>query len=181
MLFDELLRQCHRIIEPDIETSELCLEDTEDVYYHFGGSIICSMLHRRYTKIKSCPLNQKDRVLQEITVLQQLTVHQKEDKHHVPDYLQYRDEGYMYFPCVELLLFLKAVDIATKKGINNTSFSQQGSDMLTSIVEKVNGNPNLQSLFLSTVVTKVPNFDDLPFTNRRCTTIQRSCAKIDPY
>ena len=59
-LFDKLLRQCHRIIEPDIETSELCLEDTEDVYYRFGGSTICSMLHSRYNKIKSCPLNQKD-------------------------------------------------------------------------------------------------------------------------
>ena len=70
----------------------------------------------------------------------------------------------MYFLCVELLPNLKAVDIATKQEINNTSFSQQGSEMLTSIVEKVNGNPNLQSLFLSTVVTKVPNFDDLPFT-----------------
>ena len=83
---------------------------------------------------------------------------------HVPDYLKYRDEGHMYFPCVELLPFLKAVDMATKKEINNTTFSQQGSDMLTAIVEKVHGDPNLQSLFVTTVITKVSHFDSLPFT-----------------
>ena len=121
------------------------------------------MLHNRYTKIKLWPLNQKDWVSQEITVLQQLSVHRKEDKDHVPDYLKYRDEGHMYFPCVELLPFLKATDIATKKEINNTTFSQQGSDMLTTIVEKVYGDPNLQSLFVTTVVNKVFKFDDLPF------------------
>ena len=129
------LHQCHRIIEPDIQASELCSEDSEDVYYRFGGWTMRSMLHNRYTKIKSCPLNQKDIVSQEITVLQQLSVHKKEDKDHVPDYLKYHDEGHMYFPCVELLPFLKAVDIATKKEINNTTFSQQGSDMLTTNLE----------------------------------------------
>ena len=53
----------------------------------------------------------------------------------------------MYFPCVELLPFLKAVDVATKEEINSTTFSQQGSDVLTTIVEKISSN-----------------FDDLPFT-----------------
>ena len=163
-LYDELLRQCHRIIEPDIQASELCSEDSEDVYYRFGGSTMRNMLHSRYTKIKSCPLNQKDRVSQEITVLQQISVHKKEDKDRVPDYLIYRDEGYMYFPCVKLLPFLKAVDIATKEEVNNTTFSQQGSDMLTTIVEKIQGDPNLLSSFVTTVVTKASNFDDLPFT-----------------
>ena len=67
-LYDELLHQCHRIIEPDIQASELCSEDSEDVYYRFGGSTLRNMLHNRYTKIKSCPLNQKDRVSEEITV-----------------------------------------------------------------------------------------------------------------
>ena len=162
-LYDELLRQCHRIIEPDIQASELCSEDSEDVYYRFGESTLRNMLHDRYTKIKSCPLNQKDRVSEEITVLQQLSVHRKEDKDHVPDYLKYRDEGHMCFPCVELLPFLKATDIATKKETNNTTFSQQGSDMLTTIVEKLYGDPNLQSLFVTTVVNKVFKFDDLPF------------------
>ena len=68
----------------------------------------------------------------------------------------------MYFPCVELLPFLKANDIATKTKINNTAFSQQGSDMLTTIVEKVYDDLNLQSLFVATVVNIVFNIDDLP-------------------
>ena len=87
-----------------------------------------------------------------------------EDKDHVPDYLKYRDEGYMYFPCVELLPFLKAANVATKEEINNTTFSQQGSDVLTTIVGKIQGDPNLLSSFVTTVVTKTSNFDDLPFT-----------------
>ena len=122
------------------------------------------MLHNRYAKIKACPSNQKDRVLLEITVLQQLSIHKKENKDHVPDYLIYRDEGHMYFPCVELLPFIKAVDVTTRKEVNNTSFTQQGSDMLTTVVEKVHGDPNLQSLLLTTVVAKLFNIEDLPFT-----------------
>ena len=122
-LYDELLRQCHKIIEPNIQASELCSEDSEDVHYRIGGSTMSNMLHSKYTKIKSCPLNQEDRVSQEITVLQQISIHKKEDKDHMPGYLKYRDEGYMYFPCVEQLPFLKAVDVAIKEEINNTTFS----------------------------------------------------------
>ena len=62
-LYDELLCQCHRIIKPDVQASELCSEDSEDVYYRFGGLSVRNMLHSRYTKIKSCPLNQKDKSL----------------------------------------------------------------------------------------------------------------------
>ena len=147
-----------------MQASEFCSEDSEDVYYHFGGSTMRNMLHSRYTKIKSHPLNQKDRVSQEITVLKQISVHKKEDKDRVPDYLKFCDEGYMYFHCVELLPFLKVVDVATKEEINNTTFSQQGSDMFTTIVEKIQGNPNLLSSFVTTVVTKASNFDNLLFT-----------------
>ena len=35
--------------------------------------------------------------------------------------------------------------------------------MLTTIVEKLYGDPNLQSLFVTTVVNKVFKFDDVPF------------------
>ena len=86
-LYDELLCQCRIIIEPDRQASELCSEDSEDVYYRFRGSAIRSMLHNRYTRIRACLLNQKDRVLLEIIVLQQLSIHKKEDKDHILDYL----------------------------------------------------------------------------------------------
>ena len=69
--------------------------ESKDVYFCFGGAAICNMLHSRYTKIKVCSFNQKEKVSQEISILQQLSVHKTEDKDHVPDYLKYRDEGYI--------------------------------------------------------------------------------------
>jgi len=38
-------------------------------------------------------------------MLQKLSVHLPEEKAHIPEYLKYRDEGYMYFPCPEMLPF----------------------------------------------------------------------------
>ena len=94
---------------------------------------MCSTLHNRYTKIKNCASSQKDKVLQEITILQQFSVHRKEDKDHVPEYLKYRDEDHIYFPCTELLPILKAVDTATGKKVNDTTLRQEGSDVLTAV------------------------------------------------
>jgi len=128
----KLLRQCHRIIEPFVQTPDSGA-NSEDVYFCFGGAAMCSTLHNRYTKIKNCASSQKDKVLQEITILQQFSVHRKEDKDHVPEYLKYRDEDHIYFPCTELLPFLKAVDTATSKKLNDTTLRQEGSDVLTAV------------------------------------------------
>jgi len=85
-VYEELLRQCHRIIESDSQVPDITTVESEGVYFRFGGAAMCSMLHSRYTKIRRCSLNQKKKVSQEITILQQLSVHKKEDKDHVPDY-----------------------------------------------------------------------------------------------
>ena len=95
-LYEELLWQCHRIIEPNVQAPDSST-DSKDVYFRFRCAVMCSMLPKRYTKIKSCSLSQKDKVSQEITILQQLSVHRKENKDHVPEYLKYRDEDHMYF------------------------------------------------------------------------------------
>ena len=147
-VYEELLRQCHRIIESENQILDATSVESEDVYFRFGGAAICNMLHSRYTKLKVCSFNQKEKVSQEITILQQLSVHKTEDKDHVPDYLKYRDEGYMYFPCTELLPFLRAVDIATTKKVNDANFSQDGSDILIAVVESLHSDPNIHSLFL---------------------------------
>ena len=166
-VFEELLRQCHRIIEPSNQILDSASVESEDVYFRFGGAAICSMLHSRYAKIKSCSLNQKEQVSQQITILQQLSVHKTEDKDHVPDYLKYRDEGFMYFPCRELLPFLRTVDTATTKKVNDANFSLEGADILTVVVESLHSDPNIHSLFLTAAVDKVPRFDDI------------SCAAVD--
>ena len=95
-VYEELLRQCHRVIEPDSQIpDDPTGAESDDVYFRFGGAATCTMLHSSYTKIKSCSLNQKEKVSQEITILQQLSVSKTEDKKNVPDYLKYRDEGYI--------------------------------------------------------------------------------------
>ena len=93
-VYDELLRTCHSAIEVSQPTVQSLSKDSNDVYYRFGGAAISSMLHSRYTQIKSCALPQKERVSLELSVLQKLSIHNKEEKTHIPSYLKYRDNGY---------------------------------------------------------------------------------------
>ena len=57
-----------------------------------------------------------------------------------------------YFPCTELLPFLKAVDVATKSQVNDIKFNKLGSSMLTTIVESLHSDANLFAMF-STALT----------------------------
>ena len=54
---------------------------------------------------KSTNVN-RDQISLEISILQRISIHEEKDKSHIPDYLKYRGEGFMYFPCKELLPFL---------------------------------------------------------------------------
>ena len=69
--------------------------DGDDVYYRFGGATICDMLKLHYKQIRSCSDEQRDHLSQEIVILQAIKT---DDKSAIPNYLQYRDQGYMYFP-----------------------------------------------------------------------------------
>ena len=69
--------------------------DSDDVLYHFCGASLASMLHSRYKLIRTCPLERKDAISQEISLLQSIN---SKGKSHIPNYLQYRDRGFMYFP-----------------------------------------------------------------------------------
>ena len=44
-------------------------------------------------------------------ISQQITTLNSYTKEHIPEYLRYRDNGYMYFPCKEMLPFLISVDL----------------------------------------------------------------------
>jgi len=106
-VYDEFLRQCHVTIQPSSTTEEGIMEESVDVYYRFGGVALASMLKTRYNKmIKSTNANQ-DQVSLEISILQRISIHKEKEKSHIPDYLKYRDEDFMYFPCEELLPFLR--------------------------------------------------------------------------
>ena len=70
-------------------------DETDDVYYRFGGAAIATMLHVRYDSLKGISDQGKASLKVEIELLRYLEC---TDKSHVPEYLQYRDRGYMHFP-----------------------------------------------------------------------------------
>ena len=137
-------------------------EDTDNVYYRFGGGAIADMLKTRYNKMKTSSKD-KDQVSLEITVLQKLSVHMENDKIDIPAYLKYRDEGYMYFPCQELLPFLKAVDVKTKEHTNVSQFSEQGTEFVKSVADAMDNNTELMTMFYTTVLGKIPEAISLPY------------------
>jgi len=88
-----------------------CEKDSDGVYYHFGGGAVSDMLHLWYNQIWLCKNELKDLVLQEIAIFQAMLFR---DKSQIPDYLKYRDRGYMHFPDPALLPFLRKIDTALK-------------------------------------------------------------------
>jgi len=67
--------------------------EEDGVYYRFGGGTLCEMLHRRYKEIRSA--SDKNLMSIEISLLQAINT---KDKSEIPEYLQYRYCGFMYFP-----------------------------------------------------------------------------------
>ena len=102
-VYKELLNKCHGVLKPISPELQSASCDPLDVYYRFGGATLASMLHNCYTIMKSGTISQKERTSSEIHILQALRA---PNKINVPEYLQYRDEGHMYFPRKELLPFL---------------------------------------------------------------------------
>ena len=69
-------------------------QDTDDVYYRFGGAAIATMLHLRQEKVKNTSDPAKQSTIKaEMDLLNGLEC---TDKSQVPQYLQYRDRGYMH-------------------------------------------------------------------------------------
>ena len=117
-------------------------------------------------RFKNCTELQKDQVSKEITLLQKLSVHEKDKKVYLPEYLQYRDEGYMYFPCQELLPFLKALDLRVKEITNDSNFTKQGCSLLSGILEKVEDDDGtLRKLFMEAAQVKLPELQDISQVN----------------
>jgi len=69
--------------------------------------------------IKSCPDAERDILSQEITLLQAIKM---KDKSKLPQYLKYQDKGYMYFPDISFVLFLRNLDEIVKGIINTVQY-----------------------------------------------------------
>jgi len=100
--------------------------DGDDVYYRFGGAALSDMLHLQYKQIQTCRDDQRDVLSLEISILHCMNL---KDKSQIPDYLKYRDRGYMYFPYPSFLPLLREVDTSVK-GIVNIDGLQQGDELI---------------------------------------------------
>ena len=155
------------------------LEDRyqEGVYYRFGGATLAAMLHLRYDQLKSgVHESKRESVKDEITILKAI---QCTDKHHVPDYLQYRDMGYMYFPAARYIPFIKNVDKCVLEYANESSFKQHGSRLVEVATEKLRQNGDLETQFISLFKEIYLDYDQnretvhgifLEFTRKLCNT-----------
>ena len=101
--------------------------DGDDVYYRLGGATLCDMLKLHYKQIRSCSDEQKDHLSQEIVILQAIKT---DDKSAIPNYLQYRDQGYMYFPHISFIPFFKTVDNTVKAVVNSDGLEENGSELI---------------------------------------------------
>lgn len=108
-------------------TPETKTTDSDDVYYCFGGAAISDMLHLQYNQIKACRDDQRDLLSQETSILRAVN---SKDKTNIPDYLKYRDQGYMYFPDVVFICFLRDLDSAVKEIVNLNGLQQEGDNLI---------------------------------------------------
>lgn len=107
-------------------SSTVVSTDEEDgVYYRFGGGALCEMLHRRYKQI--CCSSNKNLMSIEISMLQAIN---SKDKSDVPQYLQYQDRGFMYFPHKIFIPFIRKLDTNLKKFMNSQSFNEHGDNLI---------------------------------------------------
>jgi len=147
-VYNELLRQCRTAIKasgliPVVPVTAVH-EYTDDVFYQFGGGAIVNMFKTRYNKIKTSSQD-KEQISLEITVLQKLSLYIENDKILILAYLKYWNKGYMYFPCSEMLLFLRAVD--TKEHTTVVKLSDLGTNSMKTVADAMDSNSELMTTF----------------------------------
>ena len=128
VLYDVLLQNmhmCNAQLSTFTATSSNC--DSDDVYVRFGGATLSSMLHLRYKDIRRCSEKRRDTISKEIQILQAINT---KEKSSMPQYLQYRDNGYMYMPNTVFVPFFRAIDNCIKEVVNEHGFHEHGDDMI---------------------------------------------------
>lgn len=118
--------------------------DTDSVYYRFCGAAIAEMLHGRYSKRQSSKPCSRPGINREIQVLKCIQCVKKD---HIPKELQYRDNGHMYFPAIEFLPFLQALDKCVMENANEASFKKYGSNCIEVAVTQMQANQELLEQF----------------------------------
>ena len=157
---DYLMQRVAKQQKPDGDNCGLdqtpILEE-EGVYYRFGGAALATMLHLRYNQLKSgIQESKRESVKFEITILKAI---QCTDKQHIPEYLQYRDMGYMYFPAARFIPFIKNVDQCVLEYANESSIKQYGARIVEVATEKLRQNDNLEIQFISLLKESYQDYD----------------------
>jgi len=60
---------------------------------------------------------------------------------------------------------LKAVDLQARQIANDDNFKEQGSALLSTFSETLNGNTTLKKMFLETAQQKIPEIEDVSFVD----------------
>jgi len=145
--YKELLHNCHLAISMPIssqQSTSTVTSDPLDVYYRFGGAALASLLHNCYKAMKSSTTSNKDVVANEIHILQAL---RDTEKKNVPEYLKYRDEGHMHFPCEELIPFLRDIDVCVKTIATESNFKTHGDKLVKVTMDTVYSKQELRESF----------------------------------
>ncbi|XP_065904795.1 uncharacterized protein [Dysidea avara] len=125
--------------------------EEDGVYYRFGGGALCEMLHRRYKQIRTA--SNKNLMSIEISLLQAINT---KDKSDIPEYLQYQDRGYMYFPHKTFIPFLRKLDTDLKKLVNVESFHKLGNDLIK-ITHDGLKEPSYKDTFVAVLKQRLPD------------------------
>ena len=126
-IYNTLIAHINLKGEEDEIPTEVNTVDGDDVYFRFGGAAICEMLHLRYEQIKIAPFSKKDGISQEITILQAIN---SKDKSAIPNYLKYRDLGFMYFPHPTFIPLLRNLDTTLKEVVNPSGIEKYGNSLI---------------------------------------------------
>ena len=175
-VFDYLMSKINQHQKEKAKTSDPILlpEQEKGVYYRFGGAALSSMLHQRYNKLKpDMPESDRAVLKEEISILKAINC---TDKDHVPEYLQYRDMGYMYFPAVRYIPFIEHVDQCVLEHTNEKSLQEHGSSLVGVVTAHLRQNKDLEKEFITLLTelysrnTEVVQKIYLEFTRKLCNT-----------
>ena len=136
IIYDMLLRKVHSLscttsLQSSTSPQNIQHQDGDDVYYRLGGAVLSDMLHLRYRSIKTCHKSRRDIISQEVTILQVINT---KDKACMPDYLKYRDRGYMYSPNHTFVPFFRQVDNCVREVVNQTGFEEHKDELVKVIL-----------------------------------------------
>ena len=134
------------------------VEEPDDVYLRFGGAAIAEMLKHRYRSIHTVPEFKRNSIATEIAVLKAMEC---QDKSVIPSSLQYRHQGFMYFPDPALIPFVKAVDDKVRTVANDKGIVRHGKNTVAMASDIIKADKTLPQLFKTILKNKFESPDSM--------------------